>query len=321
MNIASVTLQSKNDIDQGVNTPASLSHIAHAKAASVERKQRTAPERNFDANVKNSAFRALLRRSRERWGNLSWFFLAWAFLIGFWELGAFQGFLNPRILPPPSQTIPYLLQGAAGVGYGVQKTGILQSIGITILRILIGLLLGLSSAMLLGALISEYGPLRRFFMPIVQTIAPISPVAWIPFAIATVGIGNPAAVFVVFMAIFGSMCLAAVAAFDGIPDEYIKVARCLGCSRRDIWLRVILPAAAPGLATMIRMSFFAAWMAVLAGEMAGINSGLGYLIIMGQQMYNMKLVMLGIIMIGVFGFLIDRLMLLAHSRIIWWERR
>ena len=53
MNIASVALQSKNDIDQGVNTPASLSHIAHAKTASVERKQRTASERNFDANAKN----------------------------------------------------------------------------------------------------------------------------------------------------------------------------------------------------------------------------------------------------------------------------
>ena len=116
-------------------------------------------------------------------------------------------------------------------------------------------------------------------------------------------------------------CLSAIAAFDGVPDEYIKIARCLGFSRKDIWFRVILPASASGLATVMRMSFFAAWMAVLAGEMAGINSGLGYLIITGQQVYNMKLVMLGVILIGVFGFLIDRLMLLGHSRVIWWERR
>ena len=71
--------------------------------------------------------------------------------------------------------------------------------------------------------------------------------------------------------------------------------------------------------TMVRMSFFAAWMAVLAGEMAGINSGLGYLIIMGQQMYNMKLVMVGIIAIGVVGFALDRLLLVLQRRIIWWE--
>jgi len=69
----------------------------------------------------------------------------------------------------------------------------------------------------------------------------------------------------------------------------------------------------------VRMSFFAAWMAVLAGEMAGINSGLGYLIIMGQQMYNMQLVMVGIIAIGVVGFALDRLLLLAQRKIVWWE--
>jgi ABC-type nitrate/sulfonate/bicarbonate transport system permease component len=82
---------------------------------------------------------------------------------------------------------------------------------------------------------------------------------------------------------------------------------------------VLLPAAAPSLMTMVRMSFFAAWMAVLAGEMAGINSGLGYLIIMGQQMYNMQLVMVGIIAIGVVGFALDRLLLLAQRKIVWWE--
>jgi NitT/TauT family transport system permease protein len=54
--------------------------------------------------------------------------------------------------------------------------------------------------------------------------------------------------------------------------------------------------------------------------MAGINSGLGYLIIMGQQMYNMKLVMIGIIAIGVIGFFMDRLLLLIQRRILWWER-
>lgn len=70
--------------------------------------------------------------------------------------------------------------------------------------------------------------------------------------------------------------------------------------------------------TAIRMSFFGAWMAVLAGEMAGINSGLGYMIIMAQQMYNMKLVMIGILAIGFIGFAIDRLLLLANARLLQW---
>jgi len=59
-------------------------------------------------------------------------------------------------------------------------------------------------------------------------------------------------------------------------------------------------------------------MAVLAGEMAGLNSGLGYMIIMAQQMYNMKLVMIGILTIGFIGFVIDRLLLLINTRLLRW---
>jgi len=263
------------------------------------------------------------RLRRLPWGRLvpfGAFLFAWAVLLGLWELGAALGWFSARILPPPSETIPYLLSGQAQIGFGTQRTGLMEAIGITLVRIATGLIGGLTAALLVGFLIVQVKALRILVLPIVQTLAPISPVAWIPFAIAIVGIGNPAAIFVVFMAIFGSMCCAAVAAFDAVPPEYKKVARSLGADTPTMWRTVILPAAAPGLMTMIRMSFFAAWMAVLAGEMAGINSGLGYLIIMGQQMYNMKLVMVGIIAIGVVGFALDRAILFLQHRLIWWER-
>ncbi len=261
----------------------------------------------------------LVRRLATRFGAPLSFFFAWSVLLGLWELGAAAGWFSDRILPPPSQTIPFLLAGEATVGFGTQRTGLLEAIGVTLLRISVGLVLGLVAAIGVAFLILQVKLLRALVLPIVQSIAPISPVAWVPFAIAIVGIGDPAAIFVVFMAIFGSMCCASVAAFDSVPQEYRKVARSLGASTAEMWRTVLLPAAAPSLMTMVRMSFFAAWMAVLAGEMAGINSGLGYLIIMGQQMYNMKLVMIGIIAIGVVGFALDRLILLAQNRIVWWE--
>lgn len=251
-------------------------------------------------------------------GPLSFLF-AWAVLLGLWELGAALNWFSDRILPPPSQTIPFVLAGEAVVGFGTQRTGLLESIGVTLLRIAAGLVAGLVAAIGVAVLILQVKVLRALVLPIVQSIAPISPVAWVPFAIAIVGIGDGAAIFVVFMAIFGSMCCAAVAAFDAVPDEYRKVARSMSVGPFEMWRTVLLPAAAPSLMTMVRMSFFAAWMAVLAGEMAGINSGLGYLIITGQQMYNMNLVMVGVIAIGVVGFALDRLLLVAQRRIVWWE--
>ena len=261
----------------------------------------------------------LWQRFGERFSTVLSFLFAWGLLLAFWEIGAAMGWLNARILPPPSQTIPFLLEGRAVVGFGTQRTGLFEAIGVTLLRIASGLVLGLTAALVIGFLIVQVRALRLLVLPIVQTIAPISPVAWVPFAIAIVGIGDPAAIFVVFMAIFGSMCCAAVAAFDAVPYEYRKVARSLGASESTVMRTVVLPAAAPALMTTVRMSFFAAWMAVLAGEMAGINSGLGYLIIMGQQMFNMNLVMVGVIAIGAVGFALDRALLMLQRRIIWWE--
>ncbi|BBL35481.1 hypothetical protein Nstercoris_01749 [Nitrosomonas stercoris] len=252
--------------------------------------------------------------------NLLWFCLAWSLIILAWELGAWMEWLNPHILPPPSETIPYALSGNITIGFGQQKTGLFESSAVTLGRVGSGMLIGLLVSCCLAILITELSILRRLILPIVQTLAPIAPVAWIPFTIVVIGIGGPAAVFIVFMAVLGIMTLSLVAALDGIPPEYLKIAHNLGTSRSRMWWYIRLPAIIPDAMTAIRMSFFGAWMAVLAGEMAGLNSGLGYMIIMAQQMYNMKLVMIGILAIGFIGFAIDRLLLLINARLLRWAQ-
>jgi ABC-type nitrate/sulfonate/bicarbonate transport system permease component len=144
-------------------------------------------------------------------------------------------------------------------------------------------------------------------------------VAWVPVAIALVGTGDSAAIFVVFMGVFAVMTLATAAAVSNVPPELVKTAKSLGAKGGFLWTKVVLPSAAPSLITIVRVNFFAAWMAVLAGEMAGINSGLGALIVLGQQQFNMKLVMVGVITIGLLGFAIDRLLLLLQRRLLWWN--
>lgn len=250
--------------------------------------------------------------------NLLWFCLAWLLIILLWELGSYMEWLNPQILPPPSETIPYAFSGNISIGFGQQKTGLFEATAVTLVRVGTGMLAGLLVSSCLAVMVIELPLLRRLILPIVQSLAPIAPVAWIPFTIAVIGIGGQAAVFIVFMAVLGTMSLSLIAALDGIPAEYLKIARNLGTSRMRMWWHVRLPAITPGAMTAIRMSFFGAWMAVLAGEMAGINSGLGYMIIMAQQMYNMKLVMIGILAIGFIGFAIDRLLLLANARLLQW---
>jgi len=249
------------------------------------------------------------------------FLLAWLVVGLLWELLAAKGILNGRVLVPPSSFLPYLLQGQGAAGIGYNKVTFDTAILATLMRVTAGFLLALAASLLGAILICAVRPLRLALLPLARTIAPIAPVAWIPLAITVVGLGSGSAIFVVFMGVVGSATVAAVAALDDVPDEYRKVARLLGARGVSYWLRVIVPAAAPGLVTTMRMSFFGAWMAVLAGEMAGINSGLGALIILGQQQFNMKLVMSGIVVIGLLGFVIDQLLAWLGRRLVWWEGR
>lgn len=251
----------------------------------------------------------------------AWFALAWLILGAIWEIGATRGWLNRRVLPPPSDLLPYLVTGNLTAGIGEGQTTLGGAIVDTLWRVSVGFLIGLIGSLVSAVLIVTVRPARLLFFPIIQTVAPIAPVAWIPLAISVAGIGSGAAVLIVVLTIFGSVTASAVAAFDAVPHEYITVGRLLGARGPRLLRRVILPAAAPRLMTVARMSFFGAWMAVLAGEMAGINSGLGALIMFGQQQFNMRLVMIGIVTIGLLGFLVDRLLLAFQKQLLWWEDR
>ena len=155
-------MQKGTDISIGANVSTTLKLESSTQPASTSQEQRSAPEPKLAGNIEDTAQASFFRRSSERLGDIFWFLIAWACLIGFWELGAAQGFINDRILPPPSEIVSYLLQGAAGAGYGVQRVGIIKSIGVTVLRIVVGLVLGLSSAMLLGARTHLTGGLDPF---------------------------------------------------------------------------------------------------------------------------------------------------------------
>jgi NitT/TauT family transport system permease protein len=133
----------------------------------------------------------------------------------------------------------------------------------------------------------------------------LSPIAWIPFAIITFGIGDPPAIFLIFLATFFQVALATAAAAASVPSVYYRVAEDLGMSKRDILFRVTFPAIAPQLVTALRVAIGVAWMVVVAAEMIGVQSGLGYLIQEGRDELRMDLIIAGMITIGVIGIGLD----------------
>ena len=145
-----------------------------------------------------------------------------------------------------------------------------------------GLAVGFAAAIVTGILISASRTVSDMVLPVIRGLAPIAPIAWNPLGIVLFGIGNPTAVFVVFMGIYFILTISTVAAVKAVDERLIKTARSHGASK----VRGAdddLPSILPQVFTMLRINFFAAWMAVLAAEMVGLKNGLGMMIILGRD--------------------------------------
>jgi NitT/TauT family transport system permease protein len=243
----------------------------------------------------------------------------WAVIIALWEWAAAAGWTGAVLFPPPSVFLRYAVESDFRVGFGNEAMTIPWAIVASALRVLAGLAIGFAAAIVTGILISASRTVSDFVLPVIRGLAPIAPIAWIPLGIVLFGIGNPTAVFVVFMGIYFILTISTVAAVKAVDERLIKTARSHGASRVQIWTRVIFPSILPQVFTMLRINFFAAWMAVLAAEMVGLKNGLGMMIILGREMFNTKLILLGMCMVGATGYFVDTLLVQIQRRILWWQ--
>jgi len=266
-----------------------------------------APARNAPGHVPSWA-----------WGLLK-ALIPWAVIIAIWELAAASGWSGSVLFPPPSAFLSYAIESDFRVGFGGDAMPIPVAIVVSALRVLAGLAIGFAAALVTGILISASGAFSDMVMPLVRGLAPIAPIAWIPLGIVLFGIGNPTAIFVVFMGVYFILTISTVAAVKAVDQRLIKTARSFGASRAQVWTRVIFPAVLPQVFTMLRINFFAAWMAVLAAEMVGVKNGLGMMIILGREMFNTKLILLGMCMVGATGYAVDALLVQIQRKILWWQ--
>ncbi len=239
-------------------------------------------------------------------------------LWALWENAGAKGGGYFRLFPPPSRFLASLSKSDFRVGLGSQAATIPQSIFSTILRVTIGLTIAFVAAVFFGLVVSMSVWVKRFTMPVVRLLAPIAPVAWIPLALVLLGIGNPAAIFIVFMGVFFTLTIATIQAIEDVPERMISAAVTLGAQPFQIWMFVIFPYILPRVFTILRLNFIAAWMAVLAAEMTGLSDGLGAIIMIGRNLFDNNLILLGMCLIGIVGFVGDLILKTVQTKLFWW---
>ena len=156
--------------------------------------------------------------------------------------------------------------------------------------------------------------------PLVEVLRPVPPLAWIPLSILWFGIGDTQNQFIIFLGMFFPILLNTIAGVKNIEPNLIRAARCLGASEGRILRRVVLPAALPSILTGIRIGLGVGWMALVAAELVGANSGLGFLINDARTLLRTDQVIVGMFTIGLIGLVIDRTIRVVGRRILPWSR-
>jgi NitT/TauT family transport system permease protein len=206
----------------------------------------------------------------------------------------------------PGQILPGPIAVAAGI-VDLLRHGILfKYIVASLFRVTWGFSLAALLAIPLGLMLGWFQRGEMAFYPLIQIFRPISPLAWIPIAILWFGVGDSAAIFLIFVGCFFPMLLIAMSAVRNIPSIYINAGRNFGLSSSEFVTRVLYPAVIPQLLVGLRITLGIAWLVVVAAEMISVNSGLGFLIVDARNAGNRyDLVVAGMVIIGVIGLLLD----------------
>ena len=204
-----------------------------------------------------------------------------------------------HLLPDP------IVVGAAFVELA-RRGLLLKYVVASLFRVTWGFTLAALIAIPLGLAIGWYRRSEMAVNPLLQIFRPISPLAWIPISILWFGVGDVAAIFLIFLASFLPLILTAINAVESIPAVYINAGRNFGLSTPQLVLRVLYPAVMPQLIIGLRITLGVAWLVVVAAEMIAVNSGLGFLIIDARNSGNRyDLVIAGMVAIGLIGLMLD----------------
>ena len=232
-----------------------------------------------------------------------------AILIGIWQIAyTFSGY-SDALFPSPYQSLLALIEM-------IKDGSLLENIKTSMYRFLSGYVTSVVSAVLLGLILGRFPSVFKYVNPAVQLLRPISPTAWMPFIVLLFGIGDIPAIVIIFIAAFFPVLLSTVSAVGNIDPIYFKVAKNFGIRQPQLTWKFILPAAFPQIANGIHLAIGTSWIFLVAGEMVGAQSGLGYQIIDARNNIRADILLATIVVIGVIGIILDGLLKFIENRIM-----
>jgi NitT/TauT family transport system permease protein len=186
-------------------------------------------------------------------------------------------------------------------------------------RVYGGFALAALVAIPLGLLIGRIKAIRQMLDPTIQILRPIPVTAWLPLAMIMFGLGPRSALFLVCLGAFYPILINTIFGVRTVEPRLFEAADMLGCQGTAQFFRVVLPASLPAIFTGLRLGLGFAWVVIVVGEMTGVQTGLGAIIMEARQLSRTEIVICGMVVIGVAGFISDRIVLLLGKRLLRWS--
>lgn len=203
----------------------------------------------------------------------------------------------------------------------VQEIEFWRHVGISVFRVISGFLLAFVAAIPVALLMGWYFIIRSILDPWVQFIRSIPPIAYLPLVVVAAGVGESSKITVIFIGSFLVMLVTIYQGVLNVDETLIKAGQVLGANDRETFFTIVVPASLPFIMTALRLGLATSLTSLVAAEMTGASEGLGTMIQTAGQYFQMHIVLMGVMIIGVLGMILEKLIKLLEKRLTGWQEK
>ncbi len=267
-----------------------------------------------DAPMATLTPRPTMTRARSGRPRIILTIVPWVVIVLLWYAIAYSGLISPSLVPTP--------HAVATRFWALLTEGrLLSDMWMSTQRVFLGVASGIVVAVPVGFLLGWYKGVRQFIDPLINFFRALPPIALIPLVIVYFGIGESAKVAILFYASFFAGVIVMYEGVAQISPIFVRVARTLGATDGEVFRKVILPLAVPHILTALRVSLGVAWATLVASELIAAQEGLGALIQNASSFFQLDIIYVGIICIGLIALIMDLALRAASRRLVAWQDR
>ena len=237
-------------------------------------------------------------------------------LLLLWVVVTNAGWIKPLFLPSPQAVFAKFVSVSTE---GFAGATLLEHTLTSLYRVFGAFALACATAIPIGVMMGVSRVARGIFDPPIEFYRPLPPLAYLPMVIIWFGIGEFSKIYLIFLAIFAPMAIAARAGVRSVSIEQIHAAYSMGATRLQVIWHVILKSALPEIFTGMRIGIGVGWTTLVAGEMVASTRGLGFMVLNAAEFLASDVVIMGIIVIGLFAFAFDMAMRKLEAVLVPWK--